>query len=255
MTLKISTKNKKCGRNLSFIVSSGTHNLGKLQKLVSNSNIKDSEFLQCIKKVCNDCEICQRYKPQPLKPAVSLPIANKFNQVVCLDLKEFHHNKIWILHMIDATTRYSAARLIKTKRKEEIIRNIFDMWIAYFGKPGRLMSDNGGKFSNDVYREASEKLGIEIIMPPADSPFSNGIVERHNKVLYETMMKTLDDTKCESSVALAWACSAKNALSNNDGFSPNQLVFGHNVNLPTVLNEDIPELEGTNTSEIIRKNL
>jgi transposase InsO family protein len=65
------------------------------------------------------------------------------------------------------------------------------MWFAYFGRPKKMMSDNGGEFSNDVYQEAAEKLGVEIVMPPAESPFSNGIVERHNKILYKTMMKTL----------------------------------------------------------------
>ena len=46
-------------------------------------------------------------------------------------------------------------------------------------------------------------------MPPAESLFSNGIVERHNKVIYETMMKTKDDAKCEPEIALAWVRSSK----------------------------------------------
>ena len=91
------------------------------------------------------------------------------------------------------------------------------------------MSDNGGEFANGVYEEVAEKLGIEIVRPPAESPFSNGIVERHNKILHETMVKTIDDTHCEPDIALAWACSAKNALQNHKGYSPHQLVFGHNV--------------------------
>ena len=86
--------------------------------------------------------MCIAYKAAPLKPVVSLPLANKFNQVVCLDLKEYVHNKVWILHMIDAATRYSQARLITTKRKEEIDKKIFEMWISFFGVPGTLMLDN-----------------------------------------------------------------------------------------------------------------
>jgi IS30 family transposase len=73
--------------------------------------------------------------------------------------------------------------LITTKKKEEIVRKLFEMWVSYFGRPKKLMSDNGGEFANDVYDEVAEKLGIEIVRPPAESPFSNGIVERHNKVL------------------------------------------------------------------------
>ena len=227
----------------------------KLLRLISKSSVNDAEFNRCVKDVCINCTICQKYKPPPLKPTVSLPLATEFNQVVCLDLKEYIHNKVWILHMIDASTRYSAARLITTKRKEEIAKKLFEMWISYFGKPGTLMSDNGGEFSNELYTELSQKLGIRMIMPPAESPFSNGIVERHNKILFETMMKTKEDARCEPEVALAWACSAKNALQNNGGFSPNQLVFGHNVNMPTVLTDDLPALEPTTSSDIVRKHL
>ena len=132
---------------------------------------------------------------------------------------------------------------------------MFEMWVSYFGRPKKLMSDNGGEFANDVHDEVAEKLGIEIVRPPAESPFSNGIVERHNKVLYETMVKTIDDVQCEPEVALAWACSSKNALQNHKGFSPNQLVFGHNVNVPTVLTDEMPALEATTSSDIIRTNL
>ena len=91
----------------------------KLTKLIQDSKIEDKEFIECIKEVCNECEICKEYQAAPPRPAVSLPLATKFNEVVCLDLKEYVHNKVWILHMIDAATRYSQAKLIKTKRNAE----------------------------------------------------------------------------------------------------------------------------------------
>ena len=56
-------------------------------------------------------------------------------------------------------------------------------------------------------------------------------------------------------MALAWAVSAKNVLQNCGGYSPNQLVFGRNVNMPTVLEDKLPALESNTSSDIIRKNL
>ena len=104
-------------------------------------------------------------------------------------------------------------------------------------------------------REMTEKLGIETLTTAAESPFSNGIVERHNAILYEAMCKTIDDTGCQPDIGLAWALSAKNALQNQGGFSPNQLVFGYNANFPTVLTDAPPALESTTASDIVRKNL
>ena len=228
----------------------------KLCKLAKQSvNFNDDEFLRLIEELCDSCEICQKYKRAPLKPVVGLPLADRFNQVVCMDLKEYIHNKVWILHLIDGATRYSAACLITTKHQDEILRNIYLMWIGYFGYPGKFMSDNGGEFSNDKFREMNEKLNIETATTAAESPFSNGMVERHNLILAEAMHKTIDDVHCEPKIALAWAVCAKNSLQNYNGFSPNQLVFGHNVNIPSVLYDKLPALESSTSSDIIRENM
>ena len=109
---------------------------------------------------------------------------------------------------------------------------MFDMWVSYFGMPGKILTDNGSEFGNDELMEMNEKLNTETQTSEGYSTFSNGIVERHNRTLFETMLKTIDDSKCEPAVALSWACSAKNALCNQEGLSPNQLVFGQNVNMP-----------------------
>lgn len=69
------------------------------------------------------------------------------------------------------------------------------------------------------------------------------------------MLKTLEDVKCAPEIALAWAVSAKNALHNNGGFSPNQLVFGRNTNNPSVLVDRPPALESVTSSDIIRTNM
>ena len=228
----------------------------KLCKLAKESgNFNDDEFLKMIEEWCDSCEICQKYKRAPLRPVVGLPLADRFNQVVCMDLKEYIHNKVWILHLIDGATRYSAASLITTKHQDEILRNIYLMWISYFGYPRKFMSDNGGEFSNEKFREMNEKLNIETATTAAESPFSNGMVERHNLVLAEAMHKTIDDVHCEPKVALAWAVCAKNSLQSHNGFSPNHLVFGHNVNIPSVLIDKLPALESSTSSDIIRENM
>ena len=107
-----------------------------------------------------------------------------------MDLKEFEHNRTWILHIIDSATRYSAACIIKTKKKEVVVSRIFQVWISYFGAPKKFLTDNGGEFANQVLIEMNEKLGVETATTAGESPWSNGIVERHNATLYEAMSKT-----------------------------------------------------------------
>ncbi|GAB1610627.1 hypothetical protein Ahia01_001349000 [Argonauta hians] len=65
----------------------------------------------------------------------------------------------------------------------------------------------------------------------------------------------MEDTNCSLEIAVAWSVSAKNALKNVHGFSPNQLVFGRNPNIPTVLNSKPPALEGVTSSKLIAQHL
>ena len=48
---------------------------------------------------------------------------------------------------------FSAAAIVKSKEKEEIIKNIFKIWISIYGSPLKYFSDNGGEFSNENYNE------------------------------------------------------------------------------------------------------
>ena len=101
----------------------------------------------------------------------------------------------------------------------------------------------------------NEKLNVVTLTTAGECPFSNGTVEHHNLVVSESMKKTIQDVKCLPEVALAWAISAKNSLQSHGGFSLNQLVFGHNINLPSVLTDDLPALETSTSNDIIRKNM
>ena len=53
--------------------------------------------------------------------------------------------------------------------------------------------------------------------------------------------------------ALAWALNAKNCLMNINGFSPHQLVFGQNVKLPNVFNDQISA--GTPKTKTVREDI
>ena len=80
-------------------------------------------------------------------------------------------------------------------------------------------------------------------------------MERHNATLGFSVQKIMDDLKCDLSLAVAWAVSAKNASHNVHGFSPNQLIFRKKTNFPTVESNKPPALEGKTTSEIVASNL
>ncbi|CAF2215336.1 unnamed protein product [Rotaria magnacalcarata] len=218
-----------------------------------SAGIKDDNFLKMIDECSENCDICRKYKKACPRPVVGLPLAREFNDTVAMDLKDIGSYKI--LHLIDHATRYSAACVVKNKTSNEIIDSIFKIWISVFGSPRQFLSDNGGEFNNDEFRQMAEAFNVIVRTTAAESPWSNGLNERHNGVLGVMVLKILADVKCSFSTALAWAISAKNTLHNAHGYSPNQLVFGKNPNFPSVLTDFPPALENKFTSEIVANTL
>ena len=228
----------------------------RLLKLVNSAGPKwsdNKDLKEEIKKLFKKCRICQMYKKPPPRPVVSLPMASEFQETVAMDLKDY--NGHLILHLIDLCTRLSAATFIPNKKKDTIVREIFRIWIAIYGKPRKILVDNGGEFANDEFMQMCDYLGIFIQTTAAESPWSNGIVERNNQTLASMLDKIIADSKCSIQLALVWALNAKNSLQNVAGFSPFQLVLGSNPSLPSTMSDNTPALTMKSPSKVLKENL
>ncbi|XP_077974967.1 uncharacterized protein LOC144430759 [Styela clava] len=226
----------------------------KLKKLIQNAGKWNADLSSLIEETVSDCEICKVYKKPSPRPVVGLSWANDFNQTVAVDLHQLGSD-MWYLHMIDHFTRYSRAAIVRNKFSSTIVKKFMQNWIGIFGSPARILSDNGGEFDSEVFKDMCGNFNITFTTTAAYSPWSNGLCERHNRTLTETLMKVKAAEKCDMETALAWAVSAKNSLVNNNGFSPNQLVFGRNPTLPSVTHDDPPALEGESISLTVANNI
>ena len=225
----------------------------RLKDLIRKSGCSAPEILKIVDAVSQNCDVCTRFAKAPPRPAVGFPLASVFNETVALDLKTF--NSGYMLHMIDHATRYSQSCFIRNKQKSTIVKAVIKHWISMFGPPDKFLSDNGGEFVNDEFTEMAEKFNITVLTTAAESPWSNGMCEKHNGILGDMIEKTMNDGVSDLELAIHWCVAAKNSLISVYGFSPNQLVFGRNPSLPSV-HTDLPPAQNRNTvSTIIRKNL
>ena len=225
----------------------------RLSTLVKRCGQRDKGFIKIIEEVTENCDICNRYKKPKSRPVVGFPLAQEFNEVVAMDIKEIAGKMV--LHLVDHATRYSVASLLKCKRSDEIVKVVMQFWVAYFGAPKILLTDNGREFNNEEFREMAQNLNIIVKTTPAQSPWSNGVNERHNAVLGEMVTKVLEENSCSMEVALGWCVSAKNTLHSVHGYSSNQLVFGRNPNVPSVLVDSLPALEAVTSSQVVASHL
>ena len=77
-----------------------------------------------------------------------------------MDLKEVEKGKVWIIHLIDAATTYTATCLIRRRKKELVVSHISDTGCLFWSN-FKFHSGYGGEFANDVFHEINKKLGIE----------------------------------------------------------------------------------------------
>ena len=109
------------------------------------------------------------------------------------------------------------------------------------------MTDNGGQFSSDEMREITSILNIQLCNTAGESPFH---------AITDMMLVKLEAEygKTHSQTILSWANMARNSLQMWNGYSSHQLVFGENPNLPNIMNDNLPALEGTTSSEVFAKH-
>ena len=114
-----------------------------------------------------------------------------------------------------------------------------------------MFNDNGDEFMSKDFIDFCENFKIKIATA-AESSWSNGICERHNAIITETLLKVKEDSNCNWERVLALALSAKSSLINVNGFSPHQIVFSKNIKIPSIY-VDQPSAELPENETVIRR--
>ena len=125
-----------------------------------------------------------------------------------------------------------------------------------FGPTSKFFGDNG-KFNNDDFNDMCESLNIIVKKTAAESPFSNGLCERHNAVLEDMLLKVTCNKSISLDISFAGVnkckeftiqCSWIFALSV--GIWKKKQIY-----LVYLINNKLPALEEIPSTEIISANL
>ena len=90
------------------------------------ANLLTPKLKSTIKRVVDDCKICQKFRKSVPRPKTSLPKSTDFNQIVTLDLKEIQGK--YILWMVCSFTRFMQGVLLPNKKAETIVKGLNSGW-------------------------------------------------------------------------------------------------------------------------------
>ena len=194
-----------------------------------------------IARYCRSCEVCQRNSSgRPAKvPLVNLPLIDTPFARIAMDLigplpKSKKGNR-FALVVIDMATKYPDAVALKNIDSHNIAQALIDIF-SRIGLPKEVLHDQGTQFMSSVMKRFNEILQIKGISTTPYHPQCNGTCENFNKSLKQMIRKICDDEPDQWDKYLQPLLFAYREVPQcSTGFSPFELVFGHNVRGPLFL--------------------
>ncbi|KRY80520.1 Retrovirus-related Pol polyprotein from transposon 17.6, partial [Trichinella pseudospiralis] len=89
----------------------------------------------------------------------------------------------YLLTVIDRFTRWPEVVSLNNTSADTVCRAFLSTWVARFGIPSIVTTDQGRQFQSALWRELTTALGIKLAPASAYHPQTNGMVERFHRHL------------------------------------------------------------------------
>lgn len=204
---------------------------------------------------CRSCHACQiagkagHFLPvAPLQPA---PVVEApFSRVIidCVGpLPRTKKGNVYLLTLMDVATRFPEAVPVRNIRAPVVIEALLQFF-SRVGLPREVQSDRGTNFTSGVFQNVMCELGITQVLSSAYHPESQGALERCHQTLKSMVRTFCVDCPKDWDVAMPFLLFAiRDAVNESTGFSPFELVYGHEVRSPlTMMRERLlePQAQG-----------
>ena len=151
------------------------------------------QYYEDIKKYVESCDACQRRersrKNNVLHP---IPVHSPFYQIgidfVRL-LPRTQREKKYIIVAMNYLTKWPEARAVSEAIAEVTAQFIYEQIICQHGCSQIILSDRGTHFNNNVIKRLMEKFRINHLLSTPYHPQTNGLVERFNRTLCESLSR------------------------------------------------------------------
>lgn len=88
-----------------------------------------------------------------------------------------------MLTVIDRLTKWAEATTILTKTSQAVASALLRIWVARFGVPKIIVSDNGPEFTSEVFSSLCARLGVSLIHSPPYHPEGNAPIETFHRTV------------------------------------------------------------------------
>ncbi|GFT55822.1 transposon Tf2-8 polyprotein [Trichonephila clavipes] len=216
---------------------------GHLGKRKTYLKLRDTCYFPFMRKYIfeyvSTCDRCQKFNYKNALPAGRLmPIVSKYpNEIVTLDLLGPYpasrpERYKFILVISDHFTKWCELIPLRKASAQAIANAFFDNYIARYGAPISLISDNGPQFISDVFEHLSHRLDIKHMKTVTYRPQSN-LTERVNRNLVQMIASFVEENHENWDQFLhEFAFALRTAVNETTNKTPAELFWGRKIITP-----------------------
>lgn len=156
----------------------------------------------------------------------------------------------YCLTMIDRFSRWPEAVPIREITADIVARKIFETWMARFGMPVRITTDQGRQFEADLFQRLAQLTGTKHIRTTAYHPAANGMVERLHRQLKAAIK--CHETERWTEILPVVLLGIRSAWKEDLQATSAEMVYGETIRLPgQFLNTTQAEQDTQNTDDFV----
>jgi hypothetical protein len=194
------------------------------------------QMYENIREYVQSCDACQRRgKSRSNQMLHPIAVHGPFYQVgidFVGPLPITSQGNKYIIVAMDYMTKWPEAKAVPVATAEETFQFIYEDIICRHGCPAKLLSDRGTHFNNQMVEKLLEKFGIKHVFSTPYHPQTNGLVERFNRTLCESLSKLVKQTNEWDQYIAPVLFAYRTSKHSTTKISPFYLINGREAKLP-----------------------
>ena len=179
-------------------------------------------------------------KPPAVPNPAQVSQVTVFNHKIGIDVKNLNgwnvNQKVKALNIVDYASNFQMMiPFFETETAALLRRLLSERWLSWAGNPQEIVMDPARTNLGKALSEPCELEGSHISVTAAAAHWQLGKVEVHGGIFSRLLDKVLDERSPTSQAE--WLdcvrhCHVKNSTIQTHGYTPSQIVFGKNPELP-----------------------